>query len=40
MEVIRHNTEHMNSMASLLEQKKELELKLNVIQRKMVTYVQ
>ncbi|KAM6902317.1 cilia- and flagella-associated protein 44 [Xenentodon cancila] len=35
MEVTRRNTEHLNMMTSFLEQRKELELKLNARQRKM-----
>ena len=37
MEVTRCNTEHLRMMTSLLDQKKELELKLSARQRKMVT---
>lgn len=39
MEVTRCNTEHLRSVTSLLEQKKELELKLNSRQRRMVISV-
>ncbi len=39
MEVTRCNTERLRSMKNLLDQKKELELKLNARQKKMVIFV-